>query len=73
MEPSVPVRPLVVEGHAAEVLLNSAADADLLVVGGHEHGEFAPTESVSLYCMLHAHCPVLVLVDKRVLVHRETG
>jgi nucleotide-binding universal stress UspA family protein len=73
VEHRVPVRPLVVEGHAAEVLLDSAAGADLLVVGGHERGEFAPAESVSLYCVLHARCPVLVLRDERVLVHREAG
>ena len=65
VEPRVPVRPLVVEGHAAEVLLDSAADADLLVVGRHEHSESAAAESVSLYCVLHAHCPVLVLRDER--------
>jgi nucleotide-binding universal stress UspA family protein len=65
VEPRVPVRPLVVHGHAAKVLLDSAADADLLVVGGREHGEFALAESVSLYCVLHARCPVLVLRDER--------
>ena len=33
LEPDVPVRPLVAEGVAAEVLLHEARGADLLVVG----------------------------------------
>ena len=65
LEPEVPVRPLVAEGHAAEVLLRTAQGADLLVVGSRGHGGFtsALVGSVSLYCVLHAHCPVLVLRD----------
>ena len=67
LEPEVPVRPLVAEGHAAEVLLRAAKGADLLVVGNRGHGGFASAlvGSVSLYCVLHAHCPVLVLRDER--------
>ncbi len=65
--PEVPVRPLVTEGHAAEVLLRAAKGADLLVVGSRGHGGFASAMlgSVSLNCVLHAHCPVLVLRDGR--------
>ena len=65
LEPEVPVRPLVTEGHAAEVLLDVAKGADLLVVGSRGHGGFtsALLGSVSLYCVLHAHCAVLVLRD----------
>jgi nucleotide-binding universal stress UspA family protein len=65
LEPEVPVRPLVAEGHAAEVLLRTAQGADLLVVGSRGHGGFASAlvGSVSLYCVLHAHCPVLVVRD----------
>jgi nucleotide-binding universal stress UspA family protein len=65
LEPEVPVRPLVAAGHAAEVLLRMAKGADLLVVGSRGHGGFtsALVGSVSLYCVLHAHCPVLVLRD----------
>lgn len=67
LEPDVPVRPLVIEGHAAEVLLRAARGADLLVVGSRGHGGFASAMvgSVSLNCVLHAHCPVLVLRDGR--------
>jgi len=65
LEPAVPVRPLAAEGHAAEVLLRVARGADLLVVGSRGHGGFASAllGSVSLYCVLHAHCPVVVLRD----------
>lgn len=67
LEPEVPVRPHVREGHAAEVLLRVANGADLLVVGNRGHGGLASamTGSVSLQCVLHAHCPVLVLRDRR--------
>jgi nucleotide-binding universal stress UspA family protein len=65
LEPEVPVRPVVAEGLAAEVLLRTARGADMLVVGSRGHGGFASAllGSVSLYCVLHAHCPVLVLRD----------
>jgi hypothetical protein len=67
LEPEVPVRPLVTEGHAAEVLLRASKGADLLVVGSRGHGGFASAMlgSVSLYCVLHAHCPVVVVRDGR--------
>jgi nucleotide-binding universal stress UspA family protein len=67
LDPEVPVRPLVTEGHPAEVLLKAARGAELLVVGSREHGGFtsALLGSVSLYCVLHAHCPVLVVRDGR--------
>jgi len=66
-EPDVPVRPLVAEGAAADVLLHEAKGADLLVVGSRGHGGLASAllGSVSMYCVLHAHCPVLVLRDGR--------
>jgi nucleotide-binding universal stress UspA family protein len=65
LEPDVPVRPLVAEGHAAEVLLHASKRADLLVVGSRGHGGFtsALVGSVSLYCVLHSHCPILVVRD----------
>jgi nucleotide-binding universal stress UspA family protein len=65
LEPHVPVHPLVTCGVAAEVLLHEARGADLLVVGSRGHGGFASAllGSVSMYCVLHAHCPVLVLRD----------
>ena len=67
LEPEVRVRPLVAEGQAAEVLLHTAKGADLLVLGSRGHGAFTSPllGSVSLNCVLHAHCPVLVLRDGR--------
>ena len=59
----VPVRPVVVQGLPAQVLLDLAADADLLVVGSRGHSEFAGAllGSVSQHCTHHAPCPVVVI------------
>jgi nucleotide-binding universal stress UspA family protein len=59
----VEVREHVMVGNTAQVLLNAAADADLLVVGNHGHGGFARAllGSVSQHCVHHAPCPVLVV------------
>jgi nucleotide-binding universal stress UspA family protein len=53
----------VVNGHPAEVLLDAATGADLLVVGSRGHGTFADAllGSVGQYCVHHAHCPVLIM------------
>jgi nucleotide-binding universal stress UspA family protein len=57
------VTALTGNGHPADVLLQAAAGADLLVVGSRGHGTFADAllGSVSQYCVHHAHCPVLVI------------
>jgi nucleotide-binding universal stress UspA family protein len=59
----VPVRARVVEGNAAQVLLDAAEGADLLVVGSRGHGGFteALLGSVSQHCVHHARCPVVVI------------
>jgi nucleotide-binding universal stress UspA family protein len=59
----VTVRARVVEGNAAQVLLDASDGADLLVVGSRGHGGFteALLGSVSQHCVHHAHCPVVVV------------
>lgn len=67
LDPEVPIHPQVLEGHPADVLLRAARGAELLVIGSRGHGGFASAllGSVSMNCVLHAHCPVLVLRDGR--------
>jgi nucleotide-binding universal stress UspA family protein len=59
----IKVQPLVTEGNPAQVLLEAAAGADLLVVGSRGHGGFASAllGSVSQHCVHHADCPVLII------------
>jgi len=57
---------LVREGNAAQVLIDEAKEAHLLVVGSRGHGGFAGLllGSVSANCAEHAQCPVLVIHGK---------
>jgi nucleotide-binding universal stress UspA family protein len=61
--PGLVVASEVMEGHPAPLLVERAADADLLVVGSHGRGAFADTivGSVSRHCARHARCPVAVI------------
>jgi nucleotide-binding universal stress UspA family protein len=63
---AVPLTQVVQEGNAAQVLLDQARDAQMLVVGSRGHGGFAGLllGSVSAHCAEHAHCPVLVIHGK---------
>ncbi|MFH8385192.1 universal stress protein [Kitasatospora sp. NPDC018058] len=62
-EHPVKVRESLVLGHAAEVLLEAAEDADLLVLGSRGRGAFARTllGSVSTRCAVHGVCPVVIV------------
>ena len=55
----------VVEGNAAQALLEEPAGADLLVAGSRGHGGFveALLGSTSQHCVHHATCPVVVIRD----------
>ncbi|MFE4393970.1 MULTISPECIES: universal stress protein [Streptomycetaceae] len=59
----VDVRESLVLGHAAEVLLEAAEGADLLVLGSRGRGTFARTllGSVSTRCAVHGVCPVVIV------------
>jgi nucleotide-binding universal stress UspA family protein len=63
LAPGVPLLRQVSPGHAAEVLVRASKGADLLVLGCRGRGGFAAqlVGSVSLHCVMRAHCPVLVL------------
>lgn len=62
---TVMVQPRVEEGQAAHVLVDVAADADLLVVGRRGSGEQRGhlLGSVSRYCATHSPTPVVVVPD----------
>jgi nucleotide-binding universal stress UspA family protein len=55
-----------VEGMAAQMLVEEAEGADLLVVGSRGHGGFAGLllGSVSQQCAQHASCPVVIIRDQ---------
>jgi nucleotide-binding universal stress UspA family protein len=57
------VRIVVLAGATGPVLVEQSRTAQLLVVGHRGRGELASTllGSVGLYCVLHAHSPVLVV------------
>ena len=53
----------VVQGQAAQVLIDESRGADLLVIGSRGHGGFVGMMlgSVSQHVTAHAHCPVVVI------------
>jgi nucleotide-binding universal stress UspA family protein len=61
----VEIRSKVVEGNAAQVLLDASAGADLLVVVSRGHGGFvgAVLGSVSQHRVHHSSAPVVVIRD----------
>lgn len=60
---TIKISATVREGNAAQVLLDAALGADLLVVGSRGHGGFAGAllGSVSQHCVHHATCPIVIV------------
>jgi nucleotide-binding universal stress UspA family protein len=61
--PDVSLERHVIQGRAAQAILEAAEDADLVVVGSRGHGGFAGLllGSVSSQVAHHAHCPVTIV------------
>jgi nucleotide-binding universal stress UspA family protein len=74
-DPDVPVVTRLVQQRPATALVEEAAHADLLVVGGHGHGELPGVHlgTVASYCTHHAPCPVVVVHQAKdaVTAYRE--
>lgn len=69
------VRLRAIEGPAGPTLVRAAKDADLLVVSSHRTARLtaAMLGSVSMYCTLHATCPVVVLPARRLARERAAA
>ena len=65
--PPVPLERIIVEGPTAQVLVDAADEADLLVVGSRGHGGFTGLllGSVSQQCVHHARCAVVIVRKQR--------
>jgi nucleotide-binding universal stress UspA family protein len=63
MFPGVSVRTEIAEGLAARVLLDQAADADMLVLGRNAHGPdpYRAAGPVIRVCLRAARCPVVII------------
>jgi len=61
--PGVSVRTEIAEGLAARVLLDQAADADMLVLGRNPHGPdpYRAAGPVIRVCLRAARCPVVII------------
>jgi nucleotide-binding universal stress UspA family protein len=60
-EPGLVIRPEVVEGLPARVLLDRAIGADMLVLGSGNHPAMRAAGPVVRACVSHAPCPVVVI------------
>ena len=65
LDPDVCLDPIAIPGHAGRVLCETAADAELLVVGSRGRSALAETAlgSVSSYCASHATSPLAIIPE----------
>jgi nucleotide-binding universal stress UspA family protein len=70
----VAARPVVIHGHAADVLVRHSRHAELLVLGSRGRSPLAGTllGSTSDHCAQHAMCPVIVVHPTHALAHPAT-
>jgi nucleotide-binding universal stress UspA family protein len=63
---AVHARPVIVPGHAPDVLVRRSANADLLVLGSRGHNPFSILRlgSTADHCARYAHCPVMIVPDQ---------
>jgi nucleotide-binding universal stress UspA family protein len=73
IEPGLPVRAVLRSGPPAQALCQAGAQASMLVVGSRGGGGFSALVlgSVSRYAAIHAECPVVVVREEPMAVHRE--
>ena len=71
--PTMTVTAAAVEGHAPDVLVGAARDADLLVLASHGHGRLyhLVLGSVAEECVRKATCPVVVV--PAAMAHAASG
>jgi len=72
LEAPVEIHATVVHGNPADVLLEAAVGAQMLVVGSRGHGTYVGIllGSVSRQCVKHAPCPVLIVPRDPTFEHR---
>jgi nucleotide-binding universal stress UspA family protein len=63
LDPAANVEPRLAYGHPAEVLIDESQTASLIVIGHRGHGGFSKmlTGSITIHCVNHAACPVVVV------------
>jgi nucleotide-binding universal stress UspA family protein len=73
LEPGLAVEPRLLPGAPAHVLIDLAAEGSMLVVGSRGAGGFSAMVlgSVSRYLATHAACPVVVVREETMAVHRD--
>jgi nucleotide-binding universal stress UspA family protein len=73
IEPGLSIRTAVRSGPPAKSLCEAGEQASMLVVGSRGRGAFAALAlgSVSRYVATHAQCPVIVVREETMAIHRE--